>query len=156
MQTAVKVIDPEETLLELVRAFSDAAVSGFPVVDKDGRLIGIVSRYDIGRQLGVEQSMAEYVSDYYREVQYYESNAAETLSSIGKQLGQRLEQLRVRDVMISNIITVTPDTALNELAQTLIRHHIHRVPVCDGERLVGIISSLDLARLFAEDRVELR
>jgi CBS domain-containing protein len=155
MQTAVKVIGPEETLLELQRAFQEAGVSGFPVVDREGRLIGIVSRSDIGRQLGVEQSMAEYISDYYREVRHFESNPGESLAGIGERLGRRLEELRVKDVMIGKVISVTPDTSLTELAQTLIRHHIHRLPVCDQGRLVGIVSTLDLVRLFAEQRASL-
>ena len=154
MQTAVKVIDPDENLIELERALMDAEVSGFPVVDKQGRVVGIVSRSDVVRQLGVEQNLAEYVSDYYRDLRYYETNPTETLADIGEQVGQRIEQLRVRDVMIRKLLYVSPDTSLQEVAQMFIQHHIHRLPVILGERLVGIVTTLDLVRLFAEQQIK--
>jgi CBS domain-containing protein len=154
MQTAVKVIDPEESLIELERALLEARVSGFPVVDKTGRLVGIVSRSDLVRQLGVEQSLAEYRSDYYRDLHYYETDPAATLAGIGRQLGERIEQLRVKDVMIRNLRHVSPDTPVQDIARMFIHHHIHRLPVVAGDRLVGIVTTIDLIRLIAEQRPE--
>lgn len=123
------------------------------LVDKEGRLVGIVSRSDVVRQLGVEQSLAEYISDYYRDLYYYETNSSETLTDIGKQVGQRIEQLRVRDMMIRRLLYVSPDTPLQDVAQMFIQHRIHRLPVLLGERLVGIITTFDLVRLFAEQQI---
>ncbi|UCE85648.1 MAG: CBS domain-containing protein [Deltaproteobacteria bacterium] len=152
MHAEVRSVSPEMTLPELERQFFREGVTGFPVVD-EGRLLGIVSRSDIVRQLCVEQSLAETASDYYREVGGIETSGVESLEAIGQRVGARVEKLCVRDVMIDATITATPDQPLRDVARTLVTHHIHRLPVVEGGKLVGIITSLDLVRLFAEDRV---
>ena len=149
MQTDVRTVSPETTLPELERSFLREGVTGFPVVE-NGRLVAIVSRSDVVRQLCVEQSRAETLSDYYREVGGIEESGVESFESIAQRAGARLGTLRVRDVMIRAIITASPDEPLRDLARTLVKHHIHRLPVVDGERLVGIVTSLDLVRAIAE------
>ena len=68
-------------------------------------------------------------------------------------MGARIETLHVRDVMVRALIRTAPGETVAAVARTLIEHGVHRLPVVDGGELVGIVSSLDLVRLFAEDRV---
>lgn len=152
MRASPRTVEPEMTLVDLERAFLDERVSGFPVV-KNGRLIGIVSRSDIVRQLGVEQSLAEMTSDYFREFAGYQEDPAESLETIAVQVGRRIEELRVKDCMIPDLFEVSPDTPLPKIAQTLIEHHVHRLLVTQGDELLGIISTLDLTRLIADGKI---
>ncbi len=152
MHGAVHTVDPDMSLADLERSFLRTGVSGFPVVE-DGRLVGIVSRSDVVRQLSVERSQAETISDYYREATGIE-DAEASLEDIAERVGARLERLRVADLMIRRLITVSPEQPLGEVARILLEHRIHRLPVTEAGRLVGIVSSLDLVRLFAEDRVK--
>jgi len=62
----------------------------------------------------------------------------------------------VRDLMSGSPITVSPDDSLSDVAKVLVDRRIHRVIVTSGEKLEGIITSLDLVRLFAENRVAAR
>ena len=62
------------------------------------------------------------------------------------------EPLRVKDVMTHELITVSPADPLGVVARCLVEHGIHRLPVVDAGRLVGILTSLDLVRLIAEGR----
>jgi CBS domain-containing protein len=153
MQTEVRTVTPQTTLVDLERRFLDDRVSGYPVVE-DGRLVGIVSRSDVVRQLSVEQSVAETFSDYYRDVAGFEEPPSQSLARIGAQVGARIEGLRVKDFMMHAPITAAPDDPLSELAKLLLEQRIHRIPVVEGGRLVGIVSSLDLVRLFAEGRAQ--
>lgn len=153
MERNVRTVDPEMALADLERAFLDARVTGFPVVS-GGRLVGIVSRSDVVRQLGVEQSVAERLSDYYRESSGVAVDSDASIDEIGRSVGARLEHLVVRDVMTRATITATPEQSLTDVARTLVEHRIHRLPVVEGERLVGIVTSLDLVRLFAEGRAK--
>jgi CBS domain-containing protein len=168
MQTDVRTVGADMTLAELDRAFLEDRVSGFPVV-QEGRLVGLVCRSDVVRQLGVvglvcrsdvvrqlgvEQSVAETISDYYRDVGGGGAEPAETLDSIARQVGARIEALRVKDVMTHELITVSPADPLQEVARCLVEHRIHRLPVVDAGRLVGILTTLDLVRLFAEGRAK--
>ena len=155
MQSKVRTVGPDLPLPDLERKFISDRVSGFPVV-RDQKLLGIVSRSDIVRQLCVEQSLAETISDFHREVEAFASDPHRSFQDIARRVGQRIEHLTVKDVMIREVITVGPEQSLNELAQILCKHRIHRLPVTEGERLVGIITTLDLVRLFAEKRVEVK
>lgn len=152
MQTKVRIVHPDTSLRDLEDAFFQARVSGFPVVE-DGRLVGVVSRSDVVRRLDVEQSVAETLSDYYRDAGAMEERPIPSLEEIGTGFGARLERLRVKDVMARTPISVSPETLLAELARTLVEHRIHRVPVVDGGRLAGIVSTLDLVRLVADGRL---
>lgn len=152
MSPKVSSVSPEMSLPDLERALIDERLSGFPVVEH-GRLVGIVSRSDVVRQLCVEQTMAENLSDFYADPVGIVQAALESFEAIGQRVGTRIESLRVKDVMIHDLITVAPDAPLREVASTLVEGRIHRVPVVDASRLVGIVSSLDLVKLIAEDRV---
>lgn len=149
----VHTVSPTMPLPELEREFMRCQVSGFPVVE-NGWLVGIISQADIVRQLCVEQSIAEVVSDYYRLDPGLLHGPGEPLSEIGGQVGERMERLTVGDVMIRQLISVSPSDRLSHVAQTLVDHHIHRVTVTEEGRLVGIISTIDFVRLFANHQVD--
>jgi CBS domain-containing protein len=151
MRSQVQTVSPETPLPELESLFLQKRVSGFPVVD-GAKLVGIVSRTDIVRQLCVERSIAQSVSDYYHG--FSEPHPDDDLAEIADRVGERIEHLRVRDVMVRHLITVSPDEPLESVARALVEHRIHRVPVAEGGELRGIISSLDLVRLIAEGRVK--
>ncbi len=152
MQVEVRSVPPDLAVTELDKAFVDAGVGGFPVVE-DGRLVGIVSRSDVVRQLYVELALSEYVSDFYRDVDGSTPDGLESLEAMGRRAGSRVAGMRVADVMMHRLITVTPDQPIAEVARVLVDHHIHRLPVVEDGRLVGILTSLDLVRLLAEGRV---
>jgi len=148
MQSEVRSVPPDLPLAELEARFLQHRVTGFPVVAGE-RLVGIVSRSDVVRQLSVEQAWAETLSDYYRD---WTGMAPEgpSLAEVGAEMGRRIEALRVEDVMVRAPITVAPDAHVAAAARVLVSHRIHRVPVVDAGRLVGILTSLDLVRLVAE------
>ncbi len=62
---------------------------------------------------------------------------------------KRLQDLRVKDVMRGQVLTCTPDAPAPQLAEEMVRHHVHRIIVVEDERPVGIVSSLDLTALVA-------
>lgn len=152
MKQEPRVVAPDLALPELERAFIEQRVGGFPVVQR-GELVGIVSRSDIVRQLCVEGSLAENVSDYYHNVAGPAADPGRTFEEIAQSVGRRIEHLRVRDVMVRQLITAQREQSLVELAELMCRRRIHRVPVTEDGRLVGIVSALDFVHLFAERRV---
>ena len=153
MRTKIRSVGPEVSLPDLERELLEARRTGFPVV-ADGRLIGVVSQSDIVRKLATEQSYAEYLSDYYRDIGGFEDlDPGESLSQIASRVGARLGSVRVKDVMSPTPVTVSPDDSLRDVARIMVEHHIHRVPVIRAGRLEGIITSLELVSLIADGRV---
>ena len=152
MQIRVHSVSPEMPLLELERQFLAHQVSGFPVVE-DSNLVGVVSRADIVRQLHVEHRLAETTSDFYWDRAGFHEEPVESIRDIAGRVGQRVEELRVADMMSRHLVVVCADDSLDVVAQKFVEHHIHRAPVVDEGRLAGIITTLDLVRLFANHRV---
>jgi CBS domain-containing protein len=160
MNAKVITISPDETLADLERVLLAERVGGVPVVE-GGRLVGVVSRSDVVRMLGAEQSVAGTRLDFYRE--YYEdpdpsdegaaSQDRREREEAAALLAERLAQVRVRDAMNREVIRVEGDAPLREVADRLVEHHIHRIVVTRGGRLAGIVSTLDLVRLVAEGRL---
>jgi CBS domain-containing protein len=150
MNSDVHTVAPEMPVAELEHAFLSHHVSGFPVVDRES-LVGVVSRSDIVRMLDVERAHEGQISDYHRL--WAPEPGAESIADTGSRIGARMEGKTVADVMVQSVIVCTPDQTLREVADILAKHDIHRLPVSAGDRLVGILTSMDLVRLIAEGRL---
>lgn len=149
MQKKVLTIAPGKTLPELERALLRSRVGAMPVVERSGKMVGIVSRSDVVRQLCLERSLGEAMADAYRD-QTDEAFVEKSRRDVAEAVGKRMEQLCVRDVMIRDVVTVPPDLPLGKAAQLMLERRIHRLPVVESGKLVGIVSSLDFTRLVAE------
>jgi CBS domain-containing protein/RNA polymerase-binding transcription factor DksA len=150
MQTKVETVSPTLALVDLERRFLMSGRQGFPVVER-GRLVGIVSRSDLVRMLSVTRSAEEQRSDFYRSFEdpSQPGSAAAESAATGAAVGERLAGLSVRDAMIQRVISVDSDLPLTEVARLMLDAHIHRLPVVDKGQLRGIVTTLDIVRLFA-------
>jgi CBS domain-containing protein len=149
MQRNVGIIDASASLAELESAFDDAGVSGFPVVGA-GRVVGIVSRTDVVRALAPKEERPQ-LSNFYAELDRFGgASETESLADLAARHGRSPGDVRVGDVMTTDVLSVASDAEVAEVAQILVEHGVHRVLVIDGSTLVGVVSSLDLARLVAD------
>jgi len=110
-----------------LRLMHSENVRRLPVVDKHGRLVGIVSELDL---LKVSPSPATTLSIY--EIPYL------------------LSKIKMQDVMTKDVITVTEDTTLEDAACIMADSKIGGLPVMRGDDLVGIITETDLFKVFLE------
>lgn len=152
MQVAVKTVPPSMPVPEFEQRLIEDEVSGFPVVE-DGKLVGIVSRSDVVRQICTEREVARQISDFYFDETGFHESPAESLQDVADRVGERLEGLTVAEVMARDPHTASLDQPLSEVARSMSEHHIHRLPVVDQGRLVGIVTAMDLVRLIAQKRV---
>lgn len=120
-------VDPDTTLPAAYHLMKLNAIRRLPVVDKEGRLVGIVTLGDI------------------REARPKESTALNIW-----ELHSLAASLTVRDFMSPHPITVTPDTSIQQAAKLLLEHKIGGLPVVEQDRLVGIITETDIFRLLVE------
>jgi CBS domain-containing protein len=150
MTTQVTEVTPSMTLRELERTLLSAQIGGAPVV-QSGRLVGIVARSDIVRALAEAEDRAEEaVENYYLEPPIRSPTARSYVVQPSDLVARQLDALTVRDIMRTRIIAVPPDTPAADVASQLLRYRIHRILVTEGERLLGVISTLDLVQLLAE------
>ena len=144
MNPDIMTVADDMTTDELVQYLAEREISGAPVVDGQGHLIGVVSMTDIGRHLAEPSDFAPS-----RPPDFYNDTDEVTLED----LGQRYVEERaatVRDVMTPVIYQVEVTASVAEAARIMIEHHIHRLVVTQGKEPVGIITSIDLLRVVAE------
>lgn len=145
MNPGIMTVADEMTADALARYLIERETSGAPVVDSQGHLIGVVSMTDIGHGM-VESSDLEssQSSGFYRD------DAADfTLED----LGQRYVEARtvtVRDIMTPVIHQVPVTASVADVARIMVERHIHRLVVTQGTDPVGIITSMDLLKMVAD------
>jgi CBS domain-containing protein len=147
---------PEMTLAELERRLLEHHVSGVPVLSA-GRIVGVVARSDIVKQISVARALAELIEDPDRAasgIAAPEVDDSALDARAGLIVAERIAKLTVGDVMTDAVVSVEPSTRIVEVAARMVEHGIHRVLVVEDGELRGIISSLDLAALFLDGRVK--
>jgi len=150
MQSHPKTVPADMPLTTLERLFMTSGFAGFPVVDGK-RLIGVVTRSDIVRSMITERSHAEQVSEFYSTTRPTSpEEEKESLDAIAARVGVRIAGLRVEDAMIRTVVSVDASEPITRLAETMLDGHLHRLPVVDGDDLVGLITSLDLVRAIKD------
>ena len=154
MQTKVFKLDPLSTVEDAVQGFTELHISGAPVVDRAGKLVGVLSAYDIARP----ENIVDHALSPRRNAYSVVDISADDDGSSDEDVVMNMEDysqgtLRtgiVSDFMSTEPITVTPHTTLKALCALMVKEHIHRVLVVDHGKLVGVISTLDVARCVAE------
>jgi len=126
-------VAPNMSVQDVARCLLEHAISAVPVVDEAGDLLGIVSEGDLMRR--PEAHTDRQPSWWLAFFAAPEEQAADYLKVHGR---------RARDVMTRDVITVTDDADLADVASTMEEHRIKRVPVMHEGKLVGIVSRANL------------
>lgn len=145
MNPDIMTVADEMTTDELARYLIEREISGAPVVDSQGHLVGVVSMTDIGRNMAEPSELGSS-----RGPNFYRDGAIDlTLEDLGQRyVDQRT--VTVRDVMTPVIHQVPVTASVAEVARIMVEQHIHRLVVTRGKDPVGIITSMDLLKMVAD------
>src|ERR1700747_625787 len=135
MTTEVITVDENATVREAAKLLAEHGISAVPVVDKDNRVIGMVSEGDLlhRAETGTERRRSWWLGMMGATTQL----AGEDLKS---------HSGRVKDVMTRDVVSVTDTTPVADIAVLLETNRIKRVPVVRDGKLVGIVSRANLVR----------
>lgn len=135
MTPNVVAVGPETSVPEVARLLLERRISAVAVLERDGRVAGIVSEGDLIRrpELGTDKAGGRWL----RLLVSPEAGTRDFIKTHG---------LRARDVMTSPAVSVAPDAPLAAVVRTMGKHGIKRVLVIDGVRLAGIVTRTDLLR----------
>ena len=146
MNADVIVAQDNMTVQELTNLLTDNMITGVPVVDDSGKLVGVVSTTDIvrsstGRNVAFKERLE---SSYYlrswedkldeEEVRHFQIEEDDGLS--------------VREIMTPLIFKVAENASIAEMADTMIGGRIHRLIVTQEDRVVGIVTTLDMLKVI--------
>ncbi len=127
MQTDVRTTAPDAPVASVVQAMADSRISGLPVVDPTGRVLGVVSATDV-LQATAEQDDATARSRFF-------------------------EHTTARDIMTPTAHTIEPDADVRQAAQQMLYGDVRRLFVEEQGRLVGVISQTDIAQAMGSGRI---
>jgi CBS domain-containing protein len=132
---------PGDTVPEIAAKLTRHNISGAPVIDSSGKLLGIVSEGDLIRAFGA-RSAAKPIGwlDMLAEGKDF---AKAFLDDI------RHDSHKASEIMTRDVITAQEDTSLPEIADLLSMHGVKRVPILRGEHVVGIVSRADIVHALA-------
>jgi CBS domain-containing protein len=135
MTTSVVSVGPEASVLEAGELMLARDISGLPVIDAQGRLIGIVTERDFLRPPRARRG--EQRPRWFQVM----TGGATMQDGFNHRSGRKVDE-----VMTPAPITVTEDTPLDEAARLMHEHDVTRLPVVRGSKLVGIVARADLLR----------
>jgi CBS domain-containing protein len=132
MSRQVITIDPDASIVDAIKIMLTHHVGGLPVVDSKGKLVGMVTESDFVRrtELGTDQSRFRLLA--------FLAGADCAALDYARQHGRK-----VAEIMTSKPLTIEPDTALVEIAHVMEVRKIRRLPVMQGDRVVGIVTQSD-------------
>ena len=133
MTAPVVTVGPKVPLKEVAAILADKGISGVPVVDEGGELVGVVSETDILYKEAAETSRAGRFSSLLHP--HAEADPKQAARTAG-------------EAMTSPALTIEASLPLSEAARLMINEGVNRLPVLAGGNLVGIVTRADLVRAF--------
>lgn len=148
MSSKVHSAEADWSLDMLAEFLIDNSISGAPVTDADGELVGVVSMTDIVRQNGTAGNNpgSEAAHDVYR----YELECHLSHEEIKVFHTQYESPVEVRDIMTPMIFKVAEGDSIKEVAETMLKGNIHRVFVTRGNKLIGIVTTMDMLKVIRD------
>jgi CBS domain-containing protein len=127
-------IDPDAPLGAAVATMTDRRVRHLPVVDDQGRLVGMITDRDL-RNAAFSPALAEYLS----------RSAQRRLRGVT----EAFEDMRVRDAMTWGVVTTSPEAPLAQAAAIMAEGRFGSLPVVEGGKLVGLVTERDVLKALA-------
>jgi len=147
MTTNVITVEPDTSVQQLATLLSERGISGVPVVDRDNRLLGVVTEGDLlhRAETGTERRIQRRRSRWLDTIGADQEAARDYVKAHGR---------IVREIMTREVISVSDTTELADIATLLETKRIKRVPVLRDGKLVGIVSRANLVRALAMTKSE--
>ena len=136
MSKPVLFVEQEMALVEAAHLLAEKQISGGPVVDRDGRVVGVISEKDFLKEMGFGTTPS------------FMQIATHCLDSKSCMIG-RLRNRNVGDIMTKPPITADSEMTIGTISSLFAERQINRLPIIDGDgRPVGIVTRTDLAHSF--------
>ncbi|HMO28361.1 CBS domain-containing protein [Enterovirga sp.] len=128
-------VKPEDSLDRVIELMLERRISGLPVVNDNGELVGMLTEGDLLRrvELGTEKKRPRWLE--------FLAGAGTLAEEYSRARGRRVGEL-----MTERVLTADLDESLDDVINRMIHHKVKRLPVLDGKKVVGVISRADILR----------
>ncbi|WP_048196774.1 CBS domain-containing protein [Methanocaldococcus vulcanius] len=143
MKKPITVKDNDD-LTEVIKLFREKRISGAPVLNDDGELVGIISESDIIKTLTTHDEDLNLILPSPLDLIELPLKTAIKIEEFKEDLKKALKT-KVKDVMTKDVVVAKPDMTINDAAKLMVEHKIKRLPVVDEDgKLIGIITRGDI------------
>ena len=138
MTRPVVTVSSETTIVEAANTMLQRHVSGLPVVDAAGKLVGIISEGDFLRrsEIGTQRKRGQFLR--------FILGAGQAASDFVHEHGRKVAEIMTREPL-----TISEDTTLEDIVELMEKNHVKRLPVMRGDQVVGIVSRANLLQAVA-------
>ena len=143
MNPEVLTVRDDMPVRELATFLVDHEITGAPVLDGDGELVGVVSLVDV-------VAVASEDDGFGMAPTFFSPRDRPPAEEVVEDLMPESETLLVRDIMNPDVFWVEEDAPVSDLAMKMLREHLHRLLVLRDGEVVGIVSTSDLLGLLVD------
>jgi CBS domain-containing protein len=138
MTRPVITVTPETTVAEAANTMLQRHISGLPVIDPAGKLVGIISEGDFIRrsEIGTQRKRGRFLK--------FILGPGQAASDFVQEHGRK-----VAEIMTTTPLTITEDTELEKIVDLMEKNNVKRLPVIRGDQIVGIVSRANLLQAVA-------
>lgn len=143
MQMHVYPLPDNMTLVQAVTFLIEKRLLGTPVIDTDGMMVGYLSEKDLFKSL------------FPTYANYYKNPAEYILENGFQEKVEGIEDRCVRDVMTENVVFATPDEDILSVGNKMLTNNIHKIPVVEDGKPIGMVSRIDIYRAILKQYFDL-
>jgi len=147
MTPSIKAVPQSWTMDRLARFLTDNEITGSPVTDETGEIVGIATLNDI-TEFRWNASRSE--SDA-RMTPEEEHEARRLRMAIFEEMGK--VPVEVRDIMTPIVLSVDEQTPVRDIADIMMREHLHRIFITKDEKITGIVTTYDMLKLISDQEL---
>jgi CBS domain-containing protein len=141
MSRVVVTVPPNATIVDAMRLMLGQRISGLPVVDDSGQLVGLLTEGDLLRR--AETGTEKHRPGWLQFLRGAPRQAQDYVRTHGRKVGE---------IMTPDVLTVTETTSLDDIVELMESRHVKRIPVVTEDRLVvGVVSRADLLRALVQE-----
>lgn len=138
MKTDIISVSPEAEITHATKLLLENHINGVPVIDKNGKLVGIICQSDV-----IAQQKKLPIPSFFSFLDGFISLSS--MKNLEKEV-KKISAITVSQAMTPNPVTVRPDTLIEVVAALMVDNNFHTLPVVEGGKLVGIVGKEDILR----------
>ncbi|MDL0430603.1 CBS domain-containing protein [Marinobacter sp. TBZ242] len=147
MTPSIKAVPQSWTMDRLARFLTDNEITGSPVTDETGEIVGIATLKDI-TEFRWNASRSEIDT---RMTPEEEQEARRLRMAIFEEMGK--VPVEVRDIMTPIVLSVDEQTPVRDIANIMMREHLHRIFITKDEKITGIVTTYDMLKLISDQEL---
>ena len=142
MAENVITVSPDTEIIQAAQLLIQKNINGTPVINKKGEIVGIICQSDL-----IAQQKNLPLPSLFRLLDGFIPLTSP--KKLEKEV-RKIAAITVADAMTSDVVSVTPDTSIGEIADLMVGKNYHSIPVVDDGKLVGIIGKEDILQTILE------